>query len=167
MKNFLRKLIVTGLGTGYLRPAPGTWGSAAVCVIFLLLLWALGPTSWILPCSMGIVVIIATVGCVALGDFTEKAFGKKDPSYCTLDEWAGQAVVLIYLPLSQAGNWGMHFLAVGVAFVTFRFFDIIKPPPARQAEKLSKGLGVVADDIIAGVYAYITSLLILKFAIGL
>ena len=167
MKNFLRKLIVTGLGTGYLRPAPGTWGSAGACALFLLLLWIFGPTSWILSGSMAVVVIVATVGCIGLGDFTEKTFGKKDPSYCTLDEWAGQAVTLINLPLGLAGDWKMHLLAVGVAFVAFRIFDIIKPPPARQAEMLSKGLGVVADDIIAGVYANIASLLILKLAVGL
>ncbi len=165
--DFLRKLIVTGLGTGYLRPAPGTWGSAATCAVFLLLLWIFGPASWVLPASMAGVVILATTGCIALGDFTEKAFGKKDPSHCTLDEWAGQAVALINIPLGQAGDWKMHIIAVGVAFFAFRLFDIIKPPPARQAEKLSKGLGVVADDIIAGVYANIAALLILKLALNL
>jgi phosphatidylglycerophosphatase A len=111
------------------------------------------------------VAVAATFGCVALGEFTEETFGRKDPSQCTLDEWAGQAIALINLPL--AGQWGRDILALGVAFVAFRVFDIVKPPPARQAEKLPNGVGIVADDIIAGVYANIATLLILKFVVNL
>ncbi len=96
-----------------------------------------------------------------MGDFAKRAFGKTDPSQCTLDEWAGQAVALIALPLG--GTWKQRLIAVGVAFVVFRVLDIIKPPPARQAEKLWGGLGIVADDLVAGVYANIISQLILRY----
>ena len=163
----IRKLFITGFGTGYLKPASGTWGSSVICVVFVLLLWLcelLGDGSgWILNIAMGLIAILSTIGCIVWGDFTIKTFGRKDPSQCTLDEWAGQAIALCFLHIGQPGNWNHHLIAVGVAFVTFRIFDIFKPPPARQAEKLSNGIGVVSDDIIAGVYANIATLIILKF----
>ena len=166
----IRKLFITGLGTGYMKPASGTWGSAVVCVVFVLLLWLLEHNpcgGWIINSAMGLIAVLATIGCIVWGDFTIKTFGRKDPSQCTLDEWAGQALALLFLPIGVAGDWKNHMIAVGVAFFTFRIFDIFKPPPARQAEKLSKGIGVVADDIIAGVYASIASQIILRVLVGL
>ncbi|MBN1554888.1 MAG: phosphatidylglycerophosphatase A [Phycisphaerae bacterium] len=162
---FLRKLLVTGLGTGYLPIAPGTWGSAATCCLFALVLWRVGPNSWILAGVMTGVVIVGCAGCVAWGSWMRQAFGRKDPSQCTLDEWAGQAIALIHVPLGA--GWGWHGLAIGVAFLAFRLFDITKPPPARQAEAFPDGLGVVADDLIAGVYANIVAQLILRFTLNL
>ena len=166
--NKIRKLFITGFGTGYMKPASGTWGSAAVCGIFILLLWLFeGYTGrvCILNIAMGLIAVLATIGCIVWGDFAIKTFGREDPSQCTLDEWAGQAIALCFLPIGQTGDWKYHIIAVGIAFVTFRIFDIFKPPPVRQAEKLSKGIGIVADDIIAGVYANIATLIILKFLI--
>lgn len=160
----IRKLFITGFGTGYLWPAPGTWASGVICALFLCLLWLFGG-GVIINAAMGLIVIFSTVGCVVWGDFTIKTFGRKDPCECTLDEFAGQAIALLFLQIGSVGDWRQHIIAVGIAFVTFRIFDIFKPPPARQAEKLSKGIGVVSDDIIAGVYANITSLIILKFLI--
>jgi len=166
----IRKLFITGFGTGYMKPASGTWASAVICVVFVGLLWLFGDTGgvgWGINLAMGLIAVLSTIGCIVWGDFTIKTFGRKDPSQCTLDEWAGQAIALCFLPIGAAGNWQDHLIAVGVAFVTFRIFDIFKPPPARQAEKLSKGIGVVSDDIIAGVYANIASLIILKVLVGL
>ena len=164
----IRKLFITGFGTGYMKPASGTWGSSVICAVFVLLLWLLGAENgWIINIAMGLIAILATIGCIVWGEFTIKTFHRKDPSQCTLDEFAGQAIVLLFLPVGGAGNWGHHIIAVGVAFVTFRIFDIFKPPPARQAEKLSNGIGVVSDDIIAGVYASIASQIILRVLVGL
>ena len=141
-----------------------------MCGVFLLCLLLVGGPHWSLTLISAVIAALATYGCVRLGDFAEKTFGRKDASHCTLDEWAGQAVALIYIPLGT--NWRQHPIAVGVAFLAFRLFDIVKPPPARQAEKLPKGIGVVADDLIAGVYANIASqillhCLILKLCVGL
>lgn len=155
----INKLIITGGGTGYLPIAPGTWGSAAMCVLYLLIGWSAGERSWVVSAAMGAVAILATIGCVLLGPRTETAFGRKDPSQCTLDEWAGQALALVMLP---AGGAHGRLIAAGAGFVAFRAFDIVKPPPARQMEKLPYGWGVVADDLIAGLYANIFAQLFLR-----
>ena len=160
--NFFKKFLVTGLGTGYLRPAPGTWGSLAAAGAFLLCVYLFGTGTGAIISAIAI-AILSTVICIALGDFTEKAFGRKDPSYCTIDEWAGQAVAFIAIPLGATGDWQTTLIAIAVAFFAFRVFDITKPPPARQAEKLKAGLGVVADDLVAGVFANVATQLIMKF----
>jgi len=160
----LRKAIVTGLGTGYLRPAPGSWGSLAVCVIFLALVWAsIGVVA--VNVAMALLAVSATVGCVALGGFAQEAFGRKDPGQCTLDEWAGQAVSLLALPLGS--GWGYRLVAVGMAFFFFRLFDSIKPSPLRRLEKLDAGMGIVADDLAAGVYTIIVVQVLLRAWPGL
>lgn len=109
-------------------------------------------------------VVLASIGCVALGRSTEAEFGRKDPSQCTVDEWAGQALSLAFLPipLCNLAAWQGYAAVAGVAFFAFRFFDIVKPPPARRLEDLPYGLGVLLDDICAGIYANIVCQLILR-----
>ena len=160
----LGRLIVTGLGTGYLPVAPGTWGSAAACGVFLLAAWASGGRQLCVTGAMAALAVAATLGCGVLGRFAEAAFGRKDPGQCSLDEWAGQAVALCLLPLGT--TWRGWLIAAGVAFAAFRAFDIAKPPPIRRLEKLPHGWGIVADDLLAGVYANIAAQLILRLAIG-
>lgn len=157
---FAGKMIISGFGTGYLRPAPGTWASAAVAAICFALLYATGGNAATVNLSLAAIVIAATVGCIALGPFAERTYGRKDPSECTIDEWAGQALALLALPLGTTiANWA---IAVGVGLAAFRFFDILKPPPVRQLERLKAGWGVVADDLMAGIYANIIAQLILR-----
>ena len=164
LPNSVRKAIVTGLYSGYLPIAPGTWGSAAVCVIFLAVTAVSSANQFVVSGVMLLVAILSSVACVSLGDFTEQAFGKKDPGKCVIDEWAGQSIALIWLPLTcQPKSW---LIAAAVGFVAFRIFDIIKPPPARQLEKLPKGWGVLLDDIAAGVYACIASQLVLRILVS-
>lgn len=160
----LGKLLVTGLGTGYLRPAPGTWGSLGCCCAFAGLLALLGPGPGLEVATAGLAVL-ASVACVALGNFTETAFGKKDPGHCTIDEWAGQALSLLALPLGR--GWTEHGLAIGTGLLAFRFFDILKPPPCRRLERLPAGWGVLADDLLAGLYANLAAQLILRLGVRL
>jgi phosphatidylglycerophosphatase A len=172
MSNFLKKLLITGLGTGYLRPAPGTWGSLGPCIIFFLMACMDARSGRVTTSAVMLaIVILASVICVALGGFAEKAFGRKDPSHCTTDEWAGQALTLFLLPtagsLNHRPQWQVWLLIVGVAFVAFRLADIIKPPPARQFEKLPRGWGILLDDLMAGVYANIACQLILRLGFHL
>jgi phosphatidylglycerophosphatase A len=168
--NRIRKVIVTGLGTGYL-PASGTWASAAVCLIYLALWrifqsanWPTSRQSVVLSVVMAILAVISSAACVAYGRFCEQAFGGKDPHKCTIDEWAGQAVALILLPLSDPKR---IWLAVLTAFLAFRAFDVIKPLPGRRVEKLPFGWGILLDDIVAGIYANIVSQLILRLGFHL
>jgi phosphatidylglycerophosphatase A len=185
MSNFLKKLLITGLGTGYLRPAPGTWGSLGPCIIFFLMA-RMDARSGRVTTSAGMlaIVILASVTCVALGGFAEKAFGRKDPHQATADEWAGQALTLFLLPTGnvfcEAGfdghyagpcvvvyGWHTTLLTAAMGFVAFRLADIIKPPPARQLEKLPAGWGILLDDLMAGVYANIVCQLVLRLGLGL
>jgi phosphatidylglycerophosphatase A len=83
---------------------------------------------------------------------TEQILNAKDPRKVVIDEVAGQLIALLPLPLSGIGYAPIMVL---LAFLLFRFFDIVKPYPARKLESLHGGLGIMADDIVAGVYAAI------------
>ena len=167
MFHHLKKLIFTGLGTGYLPIAPGTWGSGAVCVIFLAVAFATKGNALYLNTVMLSLAAVASVGCVALGRFGESVFGRKDASQCTLDEWAGQSLTLAFLPLIPSlPDWQSYLIVTTIAFVAFRIFDIFKPPPARQMEKIPFGWGVLLDDIIAAIYANILCQIILRMVVN-
>ncbi len=160
----IKLLIATGMGTGYLPIAPGTWASAAAGGVFLLAAWGSGANPYCLNGVMAGIVVLASVACVALGGFTEKHFCRKDPSQCTLDEWAGQAMTYLFLPV--VAGWQNWLIVAGVGFMAFRLFDILKPPPARRLERLPLGWGVLADDLVAGVYANLLSQLIIRLWFG-
>jgi phosphatidylglycerophosphatase A len=162
--NNAAKFIVTGAWTGYLPVAPGSWGSLAVCGIYcglsygaMAILHTRGIPREQSPAMANVVAslmmlslaVLASVGCVALGPAAEEIFGRKDPRHCTIDEWAGQAMALLFLPISQAPIW----LAAAVAFLAFRILDTVKLPPGRRLEKLPFGWGVLLDDLVAGAYA--------------
>ena len=165
MNNLIKKILVSGGGTGYLRPAPGTWGSLAMVATLAAIVFFTG-TDVVTTSIICIgIILLSTIICIALGDFTEKHYGKKDPSYCTIDEWAGQAVAFIGVNLGAHDDWKQIAISLTVGFLAFRLFDITKPFPARRAEKFPKGIGVVADDLVAGVFANIATHLVLNFVL--
>jgi phosphatidylglycerophosphatase A len=127
--------IATGAYVGYLPPAPGTLGS----LLGLLLLWPLKP---------GTVQVMVTLFLIGVGivvaDRAARVIGGQDPPAIVIDEIAGIAVATLLLPPQVQERV--------VAFVIFRLFDVIKPFPARQAERLPGGFGIVGDDLIAGLY---------------
>jgi phosphatidylglycerophosphatase A len=129
--------LATVFGVGYIPFAPGTFGSAAG-----LLVW------WLLPSSAAAqavaIVALFVVGSWS-GGIAEHHFGGTDPAHVVIDEVMG---MLITLFLNPVGGWG----AVG-AFLLFRLADVVKPYPSRQLEHLPGGLGVMADDAMAAVYA--------------
>lgn len=138
-----------------MRPGPGTWGSAAT-----VLLWA--AASKLLPAGQmtGATIAAATAVTVAgipAATRVARASGRKDPQFVVIDEVAGQLIALLGAPL----NWK----AVLAAFVLFRAFDIVKPPPVRQLEKLPEGTGIVVDDLAAGLYALGGMHLLLHFGL--
>jgi len=160
-----RRFLLTGLGAGYLPIAPGTWGSGAACVVYLAIAFASGGKQICLTGSMIVLAVAASLICGLLGNRAEADFGKKDPGAVTIDEWAGQAIALCWLPLG-AGLRGW-LIAAGAAFVAFRVFDILKPPPVRTLEKLPAGWGILADDLAAGILANVAVQLILRVGFGI
>jgi len=129
--------IATGLGTGYAPLAPGTAGSA----LTVLILWGL-PFS-----RVGLVVflVLVTAGGTWAAQRAERLIGKKDPGVIVIDEVAGMTLSVVALPLTVP--------VLATAFVLFRLFDIVKPFPARASQRVAGGLGVMIDDLIAGLYA--------------
>lgn len=130
----------TWFGTGLLPVAPGTFGTlGAVPLVFGLTCLGTVPG----------VFIIAMVVAVAIwaSDRSEKLLGNNDPSEVVIDEVAGFLLTMFLLPLS--------WFTFGLGFVLFRIFDIFKPYPIKQAETLRGGLGIVMDDLVAGIYAHL------------
>jgi len=146
-------LIATFFGIGRLRPGPGTWASLATVLIWWLL------TRWITP-SWQTVAAVLLAGAVTLigipaATRVARAAALKDPQFVVIDEVAGQLITLIAVPVS----WKSLLLG----FILFRGFDIVKPPPVRQLEQLPEGLGIVIDDVAAGLYALLIMQLLLHF----
>ncbi|HUS10387.1 MAG TPA: phosphatidylglycerophosphatase A [Pyrinomonadaceae bacterium] len=162
-KDYLALAIAT-CGVGYLPLAPGTWGSLVGIGVYALVRGAsmklifgaaAGRNFNLLHVYYGVLVlesvaiVVITLAGIWAASRTEKLSGRKDPSKVVIDEVAGQFIALIPVPFMLGTAWWSAILA----FVLFRFFDIVKPYPARKLESLESGLGIMADDVVAGVYA--------------
>ena len=148
--NLLVKFTVSYFGVGFLRPFPGTIGTAAAAGTYLLaghFLPAYRP--WI--CVIG--VSLSCLLAMTIGKNAEQVFGKKDPSPFVLDEVAGFFVTIFPATFITPGTdyyqWGM----VAAGFVAFRIFDIGKFWGARKLEAFPGSLGIMLDDLLAGVYS--------------
>ena len=119
--------------------APGTAGSAAALAVFVLVRLAGSPAV-----EAGVIVILAAIG-VWSATLTERQLGVTDPGFVVIDEVVGMLVTLAFLPL--------RWTVILAGFVVFRLFDIIKPYPCARVERLPGGWGIMADDVLAGVYA--------------
>ena len=149
----IRLLLVTAGGLGLLRPAPGTWGSLPPVIIAVTLALTAPVT---IATIMLALALVASIGCVVLTPWAQRHFGTKDPSQEVLDETAGMALALGLSPVlivdtDSPTPWVMTTIAA--AFVLFRIFDILKPPPIYQLQSLPSGWGVLLDDILAGLVA--------------
>lgn len=146
-------IVSTFFGIGYLRPGPGTWGSAATVILWALI------SSQVLPSNRTPATIAAAIAVTLCGipaaTRLARATGVKDPQFVVIDEVAGQLVALIAVPLA----W-KTFLA---GLILFRVFDIWKPFPIRRLERLPEGIGIVVDDLGAGLYALAIVHLLLHF----
>lgn len=144
-----------GLGSGLPRRAPGTWGTVGGLIVAIPLL------------SLGFVpfLIITILSCV-IGSWicgrTSELMGGHDNPHIVWDEWAGMWLTLLplsYMGIADGNFWqniaqSFSVVAIIIAFILFRFFDIIKPPPIGWADKkVAGGLGIMLDDIIAGIMA--------------
>ena len=139
-------IIASVFGAGYSPIAPGTVGALVGCIILWLgektLMLATYPSPWFF---LGLIIAVTLLGIWATNQL-EKYWGK-DPSKVVVDELVGVWIAMIMVPFS----WVNLLLAFGL----FRFFDIAKPLGIRQMEKMSRGVGVMADDILAGIYSNI------------
>ena len=145
-------LIATCFGIGYLPRAPGTWASLVGAAIYFGIaergsnLYLHFTYFVVLLLPPVLVLAIALVGVWAAGH-VEKHSGRKDPQFVVIDEVSGQ--LFTYVLGFASPNWKYLFLG----FILFRVFDIWKPFPARQAESLPRGWGIMADDWVAAIYA--------------
>jgi phosphatidylglycerophosphatase A len=153
-------LAVTTFGVGYLPLAPGTWGSMVGVAIYLAVGWlesnylagfgAKGWTqeqlkAWIHAGNLVVFLLFCLLGIWAASRST-KLFKHKDPSQAVVDEVMGQLIVFLFIPFDT------HWYFVLAGFLLFRLFDIWKPYPIDSLQNLPTGIGVCADDILAGVY---------------
>jgi phosphatidylglycerophosphatase A len=144
-----RLLLVTAGGLGLLRPAPGTWGSLPPAVAAV----AISPAGWMpVVLAMAGLVAAGSVACILLAPWYERHFGRADPGEVVCDEVAGMALCLSLLPWDGASP-GRAAAVAAAGFVLFRILDILKPPPIMQSQRLPRGWGVLADDLLAGLAA--------------
>lgn len=143
----LAVFIATAGYSGYVPFAPGTVGSAVGLIVYLLVWWAQSPV-------VELALILGLFGAgVWAGTTAERYFGGVDPGPIVLDEVVGMLITLAFIPVGLSGALA--------GFVLFRIFDVIKPFPANRLEALHGGLGVMADDAMAAVYANISLRLVM------
>lgn len=145
------KLIATSFGAGFSPVAPGTMGAlVAILVWYILsLCMAYSTLQWTLA---GLIVVFTIIGVLS-ATVSERYWGE-DPSKVVIDETVGEWIALLAVPAGQ------HWAYIVAAFVLFRFFDIFKPLGVRSMENLKGGYGIMADDILSGVYAAVVMLLV-------
>ena len=141
-------LLATWFRVGYLPHMPGTWGSLAALPIW----WLLQHLS---PLHYGLVVFLFGIGAVYLSGRAEILLQQKDSPTIVIDEVVGQLITLAACPV--------NFYAVGLAVLLFRIFDIVKPFPIGLINaRLGGGLGIVLDDVVAGMYAGLILFILVK-----
>ena len=148
MKLAATKCIATGFYSGYMKPYPGTWGTIPAWLIAYFLVG--GHTA-----LLAVAIILTFLVSVWSSGAAEKELGH-DARRIVIDEWAGMLVAVMFLPYNLS--------AYLMAFVAFRFYDVIKLPPAAQFERLPRGWGITMDDVVAGIQANLTVHLILFVA---
>ena len=147
MARLLMFLATVG-SVGYLPWAPGTWGSLAALPLNFLL-------SRLAPSLYWSALLAVILLAVAAAGAAEKILDRKDPGMVVIDEVAGMLITMIGAPQT--------LLAYGAGFLLFRFFDILKPFPVSWADRhLNGGIGIVMDDLLAGVYAALCLQLLLR-----
>jgi len=160
----MKRLLTSCFGLGRLPAAPGTWGSLPTAVVFGLCC-QFGAADLSVSILMVLLAAAGSVICVAFAPAAIAATGKDDPREVVADELAGQAVTFLAVPFVIAATLttGQIWIIAGAGFVLFRLFDVAKPWPIRKLEKLPQGWGILADDLLAGVYAAIGLFICMRF----
>ena len=142
----------TFFGIGLLPGGPGTWASLAATAIWFFAARASHLPPEALSAATVSAALLATAIGVTAASIVERESGRQDPGHVVIDEVAGQWFALAASPV--------EFRHALLAFAFFRLFDITKPPPARQLERLHGGLGIMMDDVAAGIYALLAFLIV-------
>ncbi len=146
----------TFFGVGLLKPGPGTYGSISAVLLWYAAAHALHPTPAALAIGTAIAALLATLIGIPAATIVARESGREDPGHVVIDEVAGQLIALVAIP----ADWRHAALSL----LLFRFFDILKPPPVRQLERLHGGTGIMLDDVGAGLLALaVAQLLLLRF----
>lgn len=149
VKEHITILLSTFFYLGKMSVAPGTFGTLGAIPLYYILIFFLDKFEYLF------VTIIIVVLSVILSNMAAKVFDNEDPNEVVIDEVAGFLTTMVLIPFSV--------INVVAAFMLFRFFDITKPFPARQLEGLGGGLGIVMDDIAAGIWANICLQLLVRY----
>ena len=141
--------IATGCFSGYLPKAPGTWGSLVGLLLFFLL------HTLSLEIYLAVLAGLFLIGTFAAGE-AEKIVDHKDPGLVVIDEIVGMLITMIAIPATP--------MAMGLGFILFRIFDIWKPFPVNFIDqRFHGGLGIMLDDVMAGIYSLIILQLVIRF----
>jgi phosphatidylglycerophosphatase A len=147
--------IGTFFGAGLLKPGPGTYGSIAAVLLWFGAAHLLHPAPVALAIGTAIAALAATLIGIPAATIVARESGREDPGHVVIDEVAGQLIALIAIPV----DW-RH---AAVSLLLFRIFDIFKPPPIRQLERLPGGTGIMLDDVAAGLFALLLAQIIHVF----
>ena len=142
----------TFFGIGLIGPGPGTWASLAAAAVWFFAARAAHLNTTGLAFATAVAALAVTLIGIPAASIVERESGREDPGHVVIDEVAGQWIALAACPLESR-----H---VVLAFALFRLFDIVKPWPARQLERLHGGLGIMMDDVAAGIYALVAGLIV-------
>ena len=162
----MKRMFASCFGLGRLPLTPGTWGSLPAVIIFGLMSW-FGASPAMITNVMAALVLAGSVVCIQFAPAAIAATGKNDPREVVADEFAGQALTFLFSPflaMNQATPQQIWITAFA-GFVLFRLFDISKPWPIRKLEKYPAGWGILADDLLAGVFAWIVLQICIRFFI--
>ena len=135
----------TFFGAGFLKPGPGTYGSVAALLLWYGAAHTLNPNPTSLAIGTTVAAILVTLIGIPAATIVARESGREDPGHVVIDEAAGQLIALIAIP----ADWKHAVLSL----LLFRAFDILKPPPIRQLERLPAGTGIMLDDVAAGLFA--------------
>jgi phosphatidylglycerophosphatase A len=145
-------VIGTFFGAGLLKPGPGTYGSISAILLWYAAAHLFHPSPISLAVGTAIAAVAATLIGIPAATTVARESGREDPGHVVIDEVAGQLIALIAIP----SDW-QH---AAISLILFRLFDILKPPPIRQFERLPAGTGIMLDDVAAGLFALAVAQLI-------
>jgi len=162
----MKRMLTSCFGLGRLPLCPGTWGSLPPAAIFALM-WYFEAPAVLISIVMAALALAGSAVCIKFAPAAIAATGKNDPGEVVADEFAGQAVTFLAISFLTTAAISTRQICITtvLGFLLFRLFDIVKPWPIRKLEKLPNGWGILADDLLAGVYASIALLFCLRIGL--